>query len=191
MFAFIFALVGFQLAGLVLGAEDLWIPVKRHWAIKPVGSWNWQRRYYDIEDCFENCKLSNGFAFIVHNRDSGRCYCWPPAPYPGDLSVYSKDEDTYSLKPTDISASDLTLYYGCGSYYSLLQACSETCGSKWIAERVDELMPDNCNTPDYWPSLRTSPGTCQTKLAIEFQFDCEGYGDGYICCCEGAGSDCD
>uniref|UniRef100_A0A061QRM9 Uncharacterized protein n=1 Tax=Tetraselmis sp. GSL018 TaxID=582737 RepID=A0A061QRM9_9CHLO len=52
-------------------------------------------------------------------------------------------------------------------------------------------MPDNCHTPDYWGTLRTRPGTCRGRLAIEFRFRCRGYGNNYVCCCEGAGADCD
>uniref|UniRef100_A0A061RD78 Apple domain-containing protein n=1 Tax=Tetraselmis sp. GSL018 TaxID=582737 RepID=A0A061RD78_9CHLO len=191
MLYFVFGLLWCQFASPVLADEQSWFTVKRQRAIKPIWSWNWQRRYYRIEDCFQNCKISNGYAYIVHNKDSGRCYCWPPAPYPGDLTVYSSDEDTYSLQPRDDSESDLVLYDGCGSYDSLSRACSESCSAGWIKKRVFESIPNNCRTPDFYTSLRTAPRSCDTDTAVEFRFDCGGYGDGFSCCCEGAGADCD
>jgi len=169
-----------------------WLAVKRHWAIKPVGSWNWQRKYNHIEECFENCKISEGFSHIVHSRDSGRCYCWTAAPYPGDQTVPSSEEDTYSLNPVENPAgSDLALYYGCGNFNTLQEACRATCSAKWVIKRVDKLMPPDCRLANAYGTIRTRPGFCETKLAIEFRFDCDGYGDGFICCCEGNGLECD
>uniref|UniRef100_A0A061SE33 Uncharacterized protein n=1 Tax=Tetraselmis sp. GSL018 TaxID=582737 RepID=A0A061SE33_9CHLO len=82
------------------------------------------------------------------------------------------------------------MYYGCGSYYSLLQACRETCNAQWIKKRVDELRPDNCQSSVYYSTLRTRPDTCYTDLAIEFRFECNGYGNNFYCCCEGYGINC-
>jgi len=41
---------------------------------KPRNGGNWQRKYEDLDDCLRQCR--DGYEIIVHNRNSGSCYCW-------------------------------------------------------------------------------------------------------------------
>ena len=45
--------------------------------LKPSGDGTgWARKYKNLDTCFETCTREDGYMYIIHNTDTGDCYCY-------------------------------------------------------------------------------------------------------------------